>query len=103
MRIRCLETAVLSLLVLLASGCGGNSTQEPLKITQCTPSSLPEFAYVLNDDDNTVSMYTVNSCTGSLTPTTPATVPTGGNAFGAEGMAVDPSGKFAYVANLISN
>jgi 6-phosphogluconolactonase (cycloisomerase 2 family) len=48
-------------------------------------------------------MYTVDSCFGSLTPTAQATVPTGANAFGSEEMVVDPAGRFAYVANLMSN
>ena len=48
-------------------------------------------------------MYTTDSCTGALTPTTPATVATGGNEFGAEGLAVDPSSKFAYVTNPKDN
>src|ERR1039458_3383783 len=69
----------------------------------CSPASPSEFAYVLNDGDNTVSMYTVNSCTGDLAPTTPATVATGANAFGSEQMVADPTGRFAYVANLMSN
>jgi 6-phosphogluconolactonase (cycloisomerase 2 family) len=52
-----------------------------------------------------VSMFTVNSCTGQFTPTTPASVPTG-YAYpqnDAEEMVVDPLGRFAYVANLVSN
>jgi 6-phosphogluconolactonase (cycloisomerase 2 family) len=49
-------------------------------------------------------MYTVNSCTGELSPTAPSTVPTGvNNGFNAEAMAVDPLGRFLYVANLGSN
>ena len=48
-------------------------------------------------------MYTMNSCTGGLSPTTPATVPTGANMFGSEQMVVDAAGRFAYVANLMSN
>jgi 6-phosphogluconolactonase len=64
----------------------------------------PPNAYVLNGFSyDTVSMYTVDSCTGALTPTRPATAPTGGNEFGAEEMAIDPAGRFAYVANLVSN
>ena len=99
-----LRTALLSLLVMMAVGCGtGSSAPKGSPVPECTPSSTPEFAYALNDGDNTVSMYTVDSCTGSLTPATPATVAAGGNAFGSEGMAVDPTGKFAYVANLGSN
>ena len=96
---------IFSLALLLAGvGCGGTSGPIPVPpVPSCTPSSKPEFAYVLNDGDNTVSMYTVNSCTGDLSPTTPATIATGANLFGSESLAVDPAGRFAYVANLMSN
>jgi|HubBroStandDraft_1064217.scaffolds.fasta_scaffold03802_5 6-phosphogluconolactonase len=106
MRAACLWTAVL-LLTALSSGCGGGSSVSPLQ-PACVPASPPAFLYALSyatDDPaaNTVSMFTMNSCTGSLTPATPATVVTGANDFGAEGLAVDPAGRFAYVANLMSN
>jgi 6-phosphogluconolactonase len=55
-----------------------------------------KFAYVSNLKDFTVSMYTINSSTGILTPNTPAVVATA-SLPGA--VAVDPSGKFAYVPN----
>jgi 6-phosphogluconolactonase len=45
-------------------------------------------------------MYMVDSCTGSLTSTTPATIATGPN---PEDMVADPAGRFVYVANLVSN
>ena len=45
-------------------------------------------------------MYTINSSTGVLTPTTPATVGTGGFPFNP---TVDPSGKFVYVPNNLFN
>jgi 6-phosphogluconolactonase (cycloisomerase 2 family) len=51
-------------------------------------------------------MYTVNSCTGAFTPTTPASVSTGytyPQNDNSEQMVVDPLGRFAYVANLVSN
>ncbi len=54
------------------------------------------FAYAVNQDDATVSMFTVNSATGILTPMTPSTVFTGPDPFD---ITVDPSGKFAYVPN----
>src|ERR1035441_5883316 len=100
-----LLTTASSLLVLLAAGCGAtNSTSTaPATTPACVPSSTPEFAYVLTG--YAVSMYTVNSCTGAFTATTPATVATG-YAYpqqGAEQMVVDPLGRFAYVANLVSN
>jgi 6-phosphogluconolactonase len=95
-------------LLLVTIGCGGGSSAPTVvtvlpPVPACTPSVHPEFAYVLNDGDNTVSMYTVNSCSGNLTPTTHATIATGGNIFGSEGLAADPSGRFVYVANLMSN
>jgi sugar lactone lactonase YvrE len=63
------------------------------------------FAYVANlmsnaSDEATISMYTINAGTGVLTPTTPATVPTG---FFPQGIAIDPSGKFVYTANSDDN
>jgi|ERR1022692_3828794 6-phosphogluconolactonase len=103
MRVTYLQTVVLASLVLLGVGCGGQSPVQTTSGPACTPASHPAFAYVLNDLANTVSMYTQDSCTGQLTPTTPPSVPTGANAFGSETMAVDPAGRFAYVANLMSN
>jgi 6-phosphogluconolactonase len=96
----------LVLMMMLAGGCGGGSSTlapMPKPVPACTPASPPEFAYVLNDGANTISMYTVDSCTGNLIPTMPGTVSTGGNNFGSESIAVDPGGRFAYVANLMSN
>lgn len=64
---------------------------------------MPEFSYVLTG--YAVSMFTVNSCTGQFTASTPASIGTGYATpqIGAEQMAVDPLGRFAYVANLVSN
>ncbi len=58
------------------------------------PSS--KYAYVVNRQDDTVSMFTIDSSTGNLTPNTPATIATGAEPFR---IVVDPSGKFAYVVN----
>ena len=70
----------------------------------CTLAVQPTFAYVLNYTDATISMYTVDSCTGSLTATTPASIPVGiHTGINSESMALDPSGKFLYIANLVSN
>lgn len=59
------------------------------------------FAYVANlvsnaTDLSTISMYTINSTTGVLSPTTPATVPTG---WFPQEIAIDPLGRFVYTAN----
>jgi len=45
-------------------------------------------------------MFTVNSCTGDLIPTTPAIVTTRIN---PGSMVVDPLDRFVYAANLVSN
>lgn len=53
-----------------------------------------------------VSMFTVDSCDGAFTPLSPASVGTGYSSpqdMNAEEMVADPSGRFAYVANLVSN
>ncbi|MFZ0638169.1 MAG: beta-propeller fold lactonase family protein [Candidatus Acidiferrales bacterium] len=53
------------------------------------------FAYVSNQNDDTVSMYSVNQTTGVLRPLTPATVATGPSPVG---VTLDPGG-YAYVPN----
>ncbi len=97
------QSAILSFLVLLASGCGGGSTSTPTPPASCVPSSKPEFGYALTG--YAVSMYSVDSCTGAFTATTPTSVATGYALpqQGAEQMVADPLGRFAYVANLVSN
>jgi 6-phosphogluconolactonase len=105
-RMAFLRIAMLGLPLIFASGCGGGTT--PVVKTpptpSCVPASPPAHAYVLNGfSADTISIYNLNSCSGDLTPATPASVATGGNEFGSEGMVVDHSGKFAYVANLESN
>ena len=93
MRATCLRAAVLGFLTVLSSSCGSGGSSAPTSKPSCTATT---FAYVTNSLDNTVSTYTVNSCTGNLTPTTPDTIPTGNAPYG---VAVDPSGRFAYVSN----
>lgn len=88
-------------LALVAAGCGRNKVSTPA----CVPAAAQQFAYQLNGNDTQISMFSINSCTGAFTATTPATVATGVSPgqLGAEDMVVDPLGRFAYVANLISN
>jgi 6-phosphogluconolactonase len=97
--------AILSLAVLLAAGCGGNPTppSSPATRAACVPATKPEFSYVLTG--YAVSMFTVDSCTGQFTATSPASVATGYSypQGRAEQMVADPLGRFAYVANLVSN
>jgi DNA-binding beta-propeller fold protein YncE len=56
------------------------------------PSS--RFAYVVNRIDNTVSMFTIDTLTGNLTPH--GVIETGTQPFR---IAFDRSGKFLYVVN----
>jgi 6-phosphogluconolactonase len=97
--------AILCLMVVLGAGCGGNPTPPSTTTTSsaCVPASPSEFSYVLTG--YAVSMFTVNSCTGQFTAMTPASVATGYSypQQGAEQMVVDPLGRFAYVASLVSN
>ena len=87
--IRVAVVFVLATLVACGGGKGGGgSAAAP------PPNNVPRFAYVANYDDNTVSAYTVNPTTGQLRH----------NGYVAAGInpasvTVDPSGKFAYVAN----
>ncbi len=103
-------TSILSFGVLLAAGCGGNSAGSSLTPSSsnppspaCVESSKTEASYVLTG--YAVSMFTINSCTGQFGATTPAFVGTGYSSpqDDAEEMVADPLGRFAYVANLVSN
>ncbi len=67
-----------------------------------------KFAYVANQDGGslgggTVSMYTINPTTGALTSigtiAAPCAGPPSPGSCAPDSVAVDPSGKFAYVAN----
>ena len=96
--------AILSLGFLLAAGCVRNPTSSSSTSGACTPSSTHEASYVLSG--YAVTMYTVNSCTGQFTATTPASVGTGyeyPQNDNSEQMVADPLGRYAYVANLVSN
>jgi len=88
---------------------GGSSNASAFTITPgaVAPRSIAEdsagrFAYVANEGCNIegggyVSMYTINPTTGALESIGP---PVYSQDFLAYSVAVDPSGKFAYVANL---
>jgi len=57
------------------------------------------FTYVANEDSGNVSMYTINAASGALTALEPGTIAADAAAAGPTSVAVDPSGRFAYVAN----
>lgn len=90
-------TSVFLVAVLLAAcggeggGGGGGGAAAP------APNNVPRFAYVTSQNDDTVSIYRVHAATGQwhhqgfvLAGDAPASV------------TVDPSGRYAYVANLSS-
>jgi 6-phosphogluconolactonase len=59
-----------------------------------------QFVYVTNEGDSTVSGYTIDPSTGALTPIVGSPFAADAGPFsGPSSMAVDPSGRFAYVGN----
>ena len=101
-------SVVFGFLVLSIGGCRVNpirsravplAASAPETTSACTPSSKPEFAYIL--DGRKVSMFSVDSCSGIFTPTMPNLVPTGSrdSESNSEVMTTDLRGRFAYVAN----
>ena len=95
--------AILGLAVLFTAACGSPNPPSSPVSPACVPSTKPEFSYVLTGFS--VAMYTVNSCTGQFDAAKPASIATGYALpqQGAEQMVADPLGRFAYVANLVSN
>ena len=60
------------------------------------PFSRAQFAYVASNGSDSVSGYTIDPNTGALTAIADSPFPAGA---GPASVAVDPSGKFAYVTN----
>ena len=81
----------------VASNSAGSVNSNAAVLT-LIPAMFGRFAYVPSTEDNTVSIYTVNPVTGRLRH----------NGYveglaGPSAIAVDPSGKFAYVVNRTSS
>jgi DNA-binding beta-propeller fold protein YncE len=85
---------ILSLLAITLIGCSSGGPGEEHSLFGAPAGPIPKFAYVANRGTNNVSAYTVNASTGALTPV--AGSPFAAGSF-AEGVAVDPAGKFEYV------
>ena len=90
------------------------------KVTARSPTSIaiskgsapvtykPKFAYVPNELNDSISVFTIDPTTGALTqidsdPTIPGIQNVNAGGTGPVSVAVHPSGKFAYVANMGSN
>ena len=73
---------------------------------ECVKNTTPRFAYVANRDSGDVSAYTINSTSGVLAPISCNSSCSGSNFLAGNNpysVTVDPSGKFAYVANNSSD
>jgi 6-phosphogluconolactonase (cycloisomerase 2 family) len=77
--------------VTITATYGGHSSTATVTVTLG-----PEFAYVTNDTDNTVSVFSVGA-NGALTPIAGSPFPNPGT--GAASVASDTAGKFLYTAN----
>lgn len=55
-----------------------------------------QFLYVTDQDNGSISIFSIDSETGALTPTTPAGVDVGDDPWH---LTFDPSGRFAYVSD----
>ncbi len=88
----------LSALCLAVAGCGGSSTPAAAPCVQTPPA---EYAYALSSQS--VTMYSVDSCTGGFIPLSPAIIGTGASGIPGEQLIATPNGRYVYVANLVSN
>ncbi len=88
--------------VTVTNPASGGGTSNAINFTIGLIS--PRFAYVANEGlfsnlsptPGNVSMFTINAATGALTAIAPGTIAAG---LHSGSLAVDPSGRFAYVAN----
>ena len=69
---------------------------DPKALALLGTAALGTYLYVANAGSDTVSAFAVDISTGSLTSLSPATFATGK---GPSSIAVDPTGRFIYVAN----
>lgn len=75
----------------------GTAGTAPSSITVAC-SAVSGFAYVTNQNSNTVSAYTIDGTTGALT-----SIGTFGTGTNPRFVTVDPTGKFVYVVNSYSD
>ncbi len=102
---------------ILTLGSNGLPITREIASTQQAPASLalaggtssvtytPKFAYVANDDGDNVSGYKIDASTGALSSVPGSPFKTGapsGSNTNPTAVAVDPAGKFVYVADFNS-
>ena len=73
------------------------ATQDGVMGSATVTVTTPEFAYVTDDKNNTVSAFEVNPSTGALTAIAGPPFPNPGRASAA--VTADPSGRFLYTTN----
>jgi len=84
----------LGLIAVFCAACGaGDDTEPPATVTKY-------YAYIASRvaADGTVHGYSINTTTGALTALTGSPFPTG-TQLEPSSMAIDPAGRFAYVAS----
>lgn len=82
----------------VASGSGSGVMANVTSVS-VTCTDRPQYAYVVNNSDNTVSQYAIDP-SGTLSPLSVPTVATGHS---PQSITIDPSRKYAYITNLIDN
>ena len=83
----------------VVTGSPGTVTVDDVGAVVVTCTNVGQFAYAANAGDNTISVYSIDSTTGALTPIgTP--VPTGTSPYA---IAARGDGQYVYVINQISN
>ena len=87
--------AILGIASVIGSGGGGSSSST---ISGIVVTDVSRYAFVVNSTDDSVSSYVVDTASGRLTYI--GTAATGVNPVS---VAVDPEGKYAYVANQDGN
>ena len=80
----------------VVSNGNGSGASANVATVQVTCGNLPQYAYVVNNGDQTIIQYSI-SASGALTPLSPSTIATGNS---PRSVTIDPSHHYVYVANL---
>jgi 6-phosphogluconolactonase len=88
--------ALATLAACGGGGGGGGDAGAGASSAAPSPDNVAGFVYVANFAGNNVSAYTINDSTGALSEIAGSPFAAG---IGPTSVAIDPSGKFAYVAN----